>query len=412
MKKITILLISLLQFFLVFSQNKELKKDKSTFKLYEPGYYENSILKDVRDINEKKKIHYPQKYFQTDYSNQVFPTDTNKYTIFWHNSPVSQGNAGTCWCFSATSFFESEVYRLTGQKIKLSEMYTVYWEYVERARAFVKTRGNIEYDQGSEANAIPVIWKKYGIVGYNDYHGKLKIQKFHSHAILIKEIKAYLESVKENNEWNEQFVVSTVKSILNKYMGQPPIYVVVNNKKISPQDYLAKVLKLRMNDYFSFMSTKEFPYNEKHELVEADNWRHSDDYYNVPLKDFINIIENSVKMGYTVSICGDVSEAGYNRYAEVSKIPTFDIPSEYINEDARQFRLSNQTTTDDHCIHIVGYQKVNNDYWFLIKDSGSGGFDGTNKGYRFYHQDYIKLKMMNILVHKNVAKNILDSIIK
>lgn len=325
---------------------------------------------------------------------------------------MSQGNAGTCWCFSATSFFESEVYRLINQKIKLSEMYTVYWEYVERAKAFVKTRGNIEYDQGSEANAIPVIWKKYGIVDYNDYNGKLKIQNFYSHTDLINELKTYLNNVKENNEWNEKVVVSTVKSILNKYMGQPPTYVVVNNKKLSPQDYLTKVLKLNMNDYFSFMSTEEFPYYEKHELVEADNWRHSKNYYNVPVKDFMYIIENSLQKGYTVSICGDVSEAGYNRFAEVSKIPTFDIPSEYINEDARQFRLSNHTTTDDHCIHVVGYQKVKNDYWFLIKDSGAGGFDGPNKGYRFYHQDYIKLKMMNILVNKDVAKKILDKIIK
>ncbi|HPG73995.1 MAG TPA: hypothetical protein PLM49_06865, partial [Bacteroidales bacterium] len=59
-----------------------------------------------------------------------------------------------------------------------------------------------------------------------------------------------------------------------------------------------------------------------------------------------------------------------------------------------------------------GYQIVDDIYWYLIKDSGSGGFDGPNKGYRFYHQDYVKLKMMNILIHKDAGRRVLDSIIK
>jgi len=48
----------------------------------------------------------------------------------------------------------------------------------------------------------------------------------------------------------------------------------------------------------------------------------------------------------------------------------------------------------------------------LVKDSGSGGFDGNTKGYRFYHEDYIKLKMLNLLMHKTAAKEFLDKIIK
>ncbi|MBU0764547.1 MAG: peptidase C1, partial [Bacteroidetes bacterium] len=93
-------------------------------------------------------------------------------------------------------------------------------------------------------------------------------------------------------------------------------------------------------------------------------------------------------------------------------IPSFDIPAAQINDDSRQFRLSDGSTTDDHCLHLVGYLKTGDEYWFMVKDSGSGGFDGTNKGYRFYHQDYVRLKMMNILIHKDPAKTILDKIIK
>jgi bleomycin hydrolase len=119
-------------------------------------------------------------------------------------------------------------------------------------------------------------------------------------------------------------------------------------------------------------------------------------------------IRNAVRKGFTIAIGGDVSEPGYDSWAEVAVVPTFDIPSEYINEDARQFRFSNETTTDDHGIHIVGYKEQNGKDWYLIKDSGAGSRNGNNKGYYFYHEDYVKLKIMDFMVHKDAVGDLLD----
>ena len=66
---------------------------------------------------------------------------------------------------------ESEIYRISKMKVKLSEMYTVYWEYVEKARRFVEKRGDSDFNEGSEANAVTRMWKKYGIIPESDYHG-------------------------------------------------------------------------------------------------------------------------------------------------------------------------------------------------------------------------------------------------
>jgi hypothetical protein len=38
--------------------------------------------------------------------------------------------------------------------------------------------------------------------------------------------------------------------------------------------------------------------------------------------------------------------------------------------------------------------------------------DGAHRGYRFYSEDYIKLKMINIMVNVDAARKILDEIIK
>lgn len=53
----------------------------------------------------------------------------------------SQGKTGTCWSFSTTSFLESEVIRLTGKRVDLSEMYTVRNTYVEKAYNYLYRQG-------------------------------------------------------------------------------------------------------------------------------------------------------------------------------------------------------------------------------------------------------------------------------
>ena len=341
-----------------------------------------------------------------------FPPDTSLYHQVWHTHPVSQGSTGTCWAYASTSFIESEVQRITGQKIKLSEMYTVYWEYVERTRYFVQHRGQMNFCEGSESNAILRIMKKHGMATKAAYKGLLKGQRFLDHRALYAEIQSYLKSVKANNLWDEEQAVNTVKSILNHYLGTPPEAFTYKGKSYTPLEFKDQVLKLKPNDYFCFMSTKALSFNQKGELDVPDNWWHSDDYYNVPLDDFIEVINDALEKGYSVSICGDVSEPGYDRYAEVGIIPDYDIPAKFINQDSREFRFMNKTTTDDHCIHLIGKTEHDGQRWFMIKDSSSSGFDGPNKGYRFMREDYARLKILGLMVHKDAARKILDGIIK
>jgi bleomycin hydrolase len=412
-RKISILFLLCILFnsFLTIAQVKP-AKDTGVYKEKQSGYFRDVIMKSFNKDDQKDREAVSSTYFTVDFDEYSLPNDITQYTTFWHNPPLSQGITGTCWCFAGISFFESEINRLAGIHVKLSEMYIVYWEYVERARAFVKNKGDIYFAEGSEANAVIRIMKTYGAVPFDAYLGKPKNQEFHDHGKMVDEMNKFLAFVKENNFWNEKTIIETIQSILKSYMGEPPQKFTFQGKEFTPGQFLTDVLKLNLYDYYSFMSTMELPYNERGELVEPDNWWHSTDYYNVSLEDYFSIITNSVSKGYTVSICGDVSEPGNSSREKVSVIPSFDIPADFINASSRQLRLVNQSTTDDHCIHIVGYTMQDGAYWFLVKDSGSGAFDVPPQGYRFMHQDYIKLKMMNILVHKNAAKPVLDKIIK
>ncbi len=397
-------IIKLILIFLVgYSCGQDATRNKGEFIERESGFYQviKDELEEYYGDDDESNLR-----FKVNLDGVEIPVDTSDFTIFWHNPPVSQGKTGTCWCFSGTSFLESEIYRLTGKKLRLSEMYTVYWETVEKARRFVRERGDSEFSQGSQLNSVTRMWEKYGIVPYSVYPGKSEEQPFPDHSQMWDEMTDYLKSVEETNAWNEETVIQTIRSILDHHLGTPPEYVTVHGARLTPKKYFERIVKVDVNDFVSLMSLMEKPYGEYAEYDVPDNWWNSEEYLNLPLDNFMDILKQSIRDGYTFGIGGDVSEAGLRSVEEVAIVPTFDIPAEYIDENARQFRFSNRSTTDDHGIHVVGYSTFGNTDWFLIKDSGAGGHTGPTKGYSYYHEDYIKLKMMSVIIHKDAVKEL------
>lgn len=392
-----------------FSFSQSTEKNKASYIEYQNAFYEKT-LEDLDDFNSDSSE--TEISMKMDYEDLNIPKSVDDFKIFWHNPPISQGVTGTCWDFSTTSFFESEIYRLRGEEIKLSELYTAYWEFVEKARRFIQKRGESYFAEGSEGEAVKLNWKRYGSMPAQVYSGLLEGQPNHDHRKLFKEMNSYLESVKSMNAWNEDENLETIKAILNHYLGTPPETFEYKGKEYKPKEFFTEVVNLNMDDYVEFLSTIKYPYYTNMEFEVPDNWWHSKNYYNIPLREFMELIKNSVRNGYSVALGGDVSESGYNAQVDAAMIPSYDIPSEYIDEYAREFRFANKTTTDDHGIHVVGYTEKNGEDWYLIKDSGSGSRNGKAKGYYFYHEDYVKLKMLSFMVHKDMAKKTLSKFTK
>ena len=383
---------------------QEIRRDNGIYGEKKNEYYDKITAAADSFRKEKKE---PEMKFMMDFSGYDLPKSKKEFKSFWHTEPISQGISGMCWCFCTTSYFESEIYRLTSRQIKLSELYTVYWEYIEKARRFVQERGDSEFGEGSESNAVKRIWKKYGIVPAEAFTGLKPGQKFHDHSELYAEMNTYLQYIKTNDLWNEEVVLATIKSILNHYLGEPPASFAYQGKSYTPLEFLQKVVKLNLDDYIDFLSLKQQPYYQTVEFEVPDNWWLNEDYYNLPLDEFMAIIKKAVRNNYSVCIGGDVSEPGYDSHYEVAMVPSFDIPAQFIDENARQLRFSNKSTEDDHGIHIVGFLEKDGKDWYLIKDSGSGARNGPNFGYYFYQEDYVKLKMLSFVVHKDVVTEIL-----
>jgi bleomycin hydrolase len=374
---------------------------KGTFIDAKPGFYDQ-IEKSLETKPAPKK-----KNFKVDFTGMDIPTSVEEFTAQWYYPPISQGRTGTCWCFSTTSYFESEIYRQFHKKVKLSEMYTVYWEYVEKAKRFIEERGNSSFGEGSEANAVRRIWSNYGIVPEEAFTGLKPDQPYHDHKALFAELNGFLKNLKTTNAWDVASGIGTVKAILNHYLGEPPVDFTYEGKRYNPKSFFKEYVGLNMADYVDILSLEEKPFFTKAEYEVQDNWNHDSSYFNVPVAEFMAAIKSAIKNGYTLAIGGDVSEAGYDGWHNAAVVPTFDIPAEYINDDARQFRFSNGTTGDDHGIHIVGFVVRSGKTWFLIKDSSSGARNGNVKGYYFYDEDYVRLKMIDFMVHRDAVKDLL-----
>ncbi len=406
----SLLSVSVFQFsFFTFNSSAQNRHDKAIYKEYKAGYYQNTIMRGISDNTEKKTPPKTQQYFKMDVIGMDVPTSPAQFTSVFRNTPISQGNTGTCWSFATTSYYETEINRITNQNISLSQLFTVYWEYVDKAKGFVNTRGQSLFDEGSECNAVKRIYQQYGCVPYEDFPGYTGDVKIYNHTGMMTEMKTYLASVKEANAWNEEEITGTIKSILNHYIGTPPSSVTWMKKVYSPKDFLTQVCKLNMSDYVDVISLKEKPYYTQMEYKVPDNWWHDSTYYNVPLDTFMAIVKRGIRAGYSIGIGGDVSEPGFNMN-NVCMVPSFDCPSDFIDENARQFRFNNQTTTDDHGMHLVGYMNKDGKDWFLVKDSGSGsrnvGDDNESFGYYYFHEDYLKLKIVDFIIHKDAFKNL------
>ena len=276
----------------IFAQNK----DKGTFQVYDKGesYYYNTILKDINSVDASKQKSKAYKRFKADVTGKDYPAKVSLYKSQWHNPTISQGNAGTCWDFSTTSFYESEVKRLTGKEVKISEAYTFYCEYVLKAEGFVESRGKTIFEEGSEGNAVARIYKQFGAMPWSVYNG-LNGRKFHSHAKMYKEMHDYLISVKKTNAWDKEVVISTIKSIMNHYVGTPPTTFKVDGKEYTPKTYLNDYLKIKPDDYVEILSYKQAPYYKQCSYDVPDNWWNSEEYYNVPLDVFMSALKNAIK---------------------------------------------------------------------------------------------------------------------
>ncbi|MDX9719904.1 MAG: peptidase C1 [Myxococcota bacterium] len=360
---------------------------------------ETRSVQEVQRARDAERHHRIQ--LRTSLPEDEIPHSLDTFLQIAHNPTLPQYRTGTCWAFAASSFFESESARLGGKLVQLSPMYSVYWEYLDKVGAWVDERGQSHFSEGSELGALLRTWPRAGVMPLEQFPGVRTSSGLHDHAALFAELESMLKMLEREGNWDRTLALELAAVILQRHLGSVPSRFVYEGRILSPQDYLEQVLQLELGAYRQFVSTLRHPFGELVPFEVPDNWWNDSSYCNVSMEDFVAIAERALDSGMGVGLALDTSEPGRDPDNDVMFVPDFDIPDEQLTQLAREYRIAHGVTTDDHGVHLVGIARVGAHTWFLAKDSGRGAFAGRFPGYFMLRDDYVALKGLALLVHRD-----------
>ncbi|MEN8115859.1 MAG: C1 family peptidase [Bacteroidota bacterium] len=320
-----------------------------------------------------------------------------------HTPVISQGSTGTCWSFATTSFLESEILRKGFPETDLSEMFFVNYAYKNKALQYLYYHGNNNFGQGGQAHDVLDVLNEYGMASFEAYPGD-KVDGRYKHRELAAQLKKELVDLnkKKKGEFNAS-ELKTFKPILKEHIGKIPQKIKTDDGKVSAVDYRGK-FDLNQNDYVELSSYSHHLFYKPFVLEVPDNWSH-DLYYNLPIDELIEVMYHSLNNGYTVCWDGDTSEKTF-----VHKKGKADLPKKQIgkvDQQLRQETFLDRTTTDDHLMHIVGLSKDSEGINCFFTKNSWGAESNEYGGYLHMTDDYVRLKTVAILVHKDaIPENI------
>ncbi|MBO5563842.1 MAG: aminopeptidase [Bacteroidales bacterium] len=349
-------------------------------------------------------------------------------------SPITsiknQNRSGTCWCFSALSFLESEVIKAKNLKEAdypdFSEMFIVRHAYHDRAIKYVRLNGFMNMAAGSGFGDVLDVIRDYGLMPQSAYSGMNYGYDLPVQGELDAVLKGYVDAVIKNPNrkltpvWPKGF-----DGILDAYLGEIPESFTENGKTYTAESY-RDAMGINPDDYVNISSFTHHPFYKPFVLEVEDNWRWGQ-AYNLPLDEFMAVIDNAVANGYTVLWGGDVSETGFTRDglavlldekaattgsdqerwvgraedkpADAAKTP---LKEEEVTQESRQRMFDEKTSTDDHGMHLYGSAKdQNGTKYYLIKNSW--GESGNYKGIWYMSENFVKAKTLNFVVNKNAV---------
>ncbi|MFT4155337.1 C1 family peptidase [Parafilimonas sp.] len=340
----------------------------------------------------------------------VTNAQTKHFTVIKNNAatPVkNQGHSGTCWCYSSTAMTESELLLKKLPEPDLSETYTVYNLYIDKAVKYIRRRGNTRFTEGGLGQDMLNAVASFGAMPQEVYPGIGGDTIMAHNYKMAGRLKNYLDSVLAANpdtiplNWKDGFV-----QILNSYLGRPPGEFDYQGKHYTPESFAAAYISEKPSDFIGLTSFTHHPFYTAFAMEVPDNYN-SNIYYNLPLDELISTTKACIEKGYTLTWDADISNMGFRQETGIAEwvanagdsaaFPFFTEPA--FTQAARQDLFDRQVTQDDHLMQITGIAKdENGKAYFIVKNSW--GEAEPYKGYIYVSIPYFAINTISVIVNK------------
>ena len=334
----------------------------------------------------------------------------NKFTSIKINAvtPVKdQFSSATCWDFACTAMTESELLKSGNSEVDLSETFTVFNTYIDKAVKYLDCRGHSCFARGGIGEDMLNTIDKYGAMPEEVYPGIHGDTIMNKEAVMFPLLKSYLDSILLNNpgtipaNWKDNFV-----KILEQYMGAPRKTFMYKGKSFTPKTFASAYIKNRSSDFIGLTSFIHHPYYAPF-IIEVSLFYNNNVYNNLPLDEFISTVKSCIQNGYTLIWDTDVTNDGFQKNkglamwatskAESAALPDFE-EKPYTNE-IRQQLFKNGITQNNHLMLITGLVKnADGKEYFVVKNSW--GNLGPFNGYLYVSIPYFAINTISVLVNK------------
>ncbi|MBK8978920.1 MAG: aminopeptidase [Planctomycetes bacterium] len=310
---------------------------------------------------------------------------------------LSQDRTGTCWSFATVSFLESEITRLHGETVDLSEMFAVRCAYQEKARRFVMLQGKAQFSQGGLSHDVITLARNYGLAPQSAYDGLCGESTQHDHSELEQTLTAmlgvYAGASRPSEHWQ-----AAISGVLDAYLGEMPATFEIDGHSYTPQTYAQQIARLPLDDYVELMSFQSEGFGHRAELLVPDNWMRDGNYWNMPIEELVANVDFALEHGFSIAIDCDVSEPGASAGRGLFQLPAALEKRTPIPDALRQRQFDDHETTDDHLMHIVGRAKHDDGRTFYVVKN-SWGSQGPFDGLLMMSRNYLALKTLAVMIH-------------
>lgn len=338
----------------------------------------------------------------------------------------NQYRSSTCWSFSGIGFLESELLRMNKGEYDLSEMFVVHHCMIDRAENYVRYHGDASFAPGGSFYDVLYVMSHYGLVPQEAMPGIMYGDSLHNHGELDAVAGAYMNAIAKGNSTKLSPVWKKgLEAIYDSYLGKCPEKFNYKGKEYTPMSFV-KSLGLNADDYVNITSFTHHPFYTKFAIEVQDNWRNGQ-AWNVPLDEFMQIIDNALNNGYTVAWGADVSEQGFTRdgvavmpdavkavqavgsdmarwtgmtaESKRKELTSRPLPEMTVTQEMRQQAFDNWETTDDHGMLLYGIAKdQNGKEYYMVKNSW--GLSGKYKGTWYASKAFVAYKTLNFVINK------------